>query len=77
MKADTLPPIKPTRSKSARATTTKAARSNDQGPLPGKGPWFRLDGIWYTQDEAGKWFRMPGQSEEKETKREKKATPTS
>lgn len=55
--------------KSARATTPKAAPSDDHGPIPGKGPWFRLDGVWYTQDEAGEWVIMPGQQKAKGLKR--------
>ncbi len=73
MKADTLQPIKPTPIKSARATTPKAAPSDQQGPLPGKGPWFRLDGVWYTKDEADEWVIMPGQLKAKGLKRVKQA----
>ncbi|WP_143100881.1 hypothetical protein [Spirosoma endophyticum] len=73
MKADTSGLTKPTPTKSASSTTAKAARSTQQGPLPGKGPWFRLDGVWYTQDEAGEWVIMPGQRKAKGLKRLKPA----
>ena len=51
------------------STATKSAKASDQGPLPGKGPWVRVDDVWYTQDEAGEWVIMPGQPKAKGLKR--------
>jgi len=36
-----------------RAEIREHKHDREQGPLPGNGPWFRLDGVWYTKDEAG------------------------
>ena len=52
-------------------------KTQAHGPLPGDGPWLRLDGIWYTKDEAGEWVRMPTQSAPKGVKRSKKVSPGS
>ncbi|GAB4041856.1 hypothetical protein [Spirosoma gilvum] len=50
----------------------KPVKVSAHGPLPGKGPWVRVDGIWYTKDEADEWVKMPGQ-EDLKPKRTRKA----
>lgn len=39
-------------------TQKEMKESNKHWPLPGKGPWFRMDGVWYTKDETGQIVPM-------------------
>ena len=32
--------------------------TDHQGPLPGNGPWIRVDGVWYTKDATGEIVPM-------------------
>lgn len=58
MKADTLTAISNTPKRSSRSTNVKRISANQEAPLPGKGPWVRVDGVWYTKDAGGEWVAM-------------------
>ena len=48
----------PNRPSRSTATKPKVATTRVHSSLPGKGPWFRMDGVWYTKDETGEIVPM-------------------
>ncbi|GAB3791049.1 hypothetical protein GCM10028818_61880 [Spirosoma horti] len=60
MKADTSPIISNTLKRSKRGSVSKPISTEQHGPLPGNGPWIRVDGTWYTKNDEGEIVPMKG-----------------
>ena len=71
MKADTLLTTNSTPKRPSKDIAAEAVPTPAHGPLSGPGPWFRMNGVWYTKDAAGEIVPMETQATKTRNRRVK------